>query len=304
MDRILQEILAVSRKLESMDSAMTSLTAETKSMRLDIAGFQTQVSGLHQRVTTVESQVASWVDRDQELLHLRSKLMDLEDRSRRNNIRLLGYPENIEGADIYSYLPCLLRHTLARQLLQAARAQVTLQSDNLEIRLMADFSKETKKRRKAFLSLRPRLRQLDVKYGLLEPARMWITKNGDSRDFYDPEDQRAFLEGLQDQTQSMDMTTRIPQDPQGLPLRTTHPTPASVLGSTLLRTEFYHTYAGDLANKYLEVFDDVLTIGCLPTSIREAVVVMKPKLNRDPGYVTADHPISLLNLFTKILAVS
>ncbi|KAJ1126904.1 hypothetical protein NDU88_005310 [Pleurodeles waltl] len=41
MDRILQEISAVSRKLESMDSAMTSLTVETKSMRLDIAGFQT-----------------------------------------------------------------------------------------------------------------------------------------------------------------------------------------------------------------------------------------------------------------------
>ncbi|KAJ1171329.1 hypothetical protein NDU88_003192 [Pleurodeles waltl] len=40
MDRILQEISAVSRKLEGMDSAMVALTAETRSMRLDIAGFQ------------------------------------------------------------------------------------------------------------------------------------------------------------------------------------------------------------------------------------------------------------------------
>ncbi|KAJ1207909.1 hypothetical protein NDU88_003299 [Pleurodeles waltl] len=59
MDRILQEISAVSRKLEGMDSAMLVLTAEIRSMRLDIAGFQSQISGLDQRVATVETQVAS-----------------------------------------------------------------------------------------------------------------------------------------------------------------------------------------------------------------------------------------------------
>ncbi|KAJ1156050.1 hypothetical protein NDU88_008775 [Pleurodeles waltl] len=92
MDCILQEISEVGRKLEGMDSAMASLTAETKSMPLDIAGFQTQVTRLDQRVTSVETHIASWVDRDQELLYLRSKLIDLEDRSRRNNDRFLGFP--------------------------------------------------------------------------------------------------------------------------------------------------------------------------------------------------------------------
>ncbi|KAJ1119271.1 hypothetical protein NDU88_007457 [Pleurodeles waltl] len=158
MDRILQEISAVTRKLEGMDSAMVVLTAETRSMRLDIEGFQSQISRLDQRVATVETQVASWIDRDQELLHLRSKLIDLEDRSRKNNVRLLGFPEGIQGADMFSYLRetlpklteitfdpalefqrahrlgpkrqngngrprpiivCLLRHTQARQLLRA-----------------------------------------------------------------------------------------------------------------------------------------------------------------------------------------
>ncbi|KAJ1204357.1 hypothetical protein NDU88_008140 [Pleurodeles waltl] len=59
MDRILQEISIMSRKLEGMDSALAALTAETRSMRLDIAGFQLQISGLDQRVATVETQVAS-----------------------------------------------------------------------------------------------------------------------------------------------------------------------------------------------------------------------------------------------------
>ncbi|KAJ1219290.1 hypothetical protein NDU88_006859 [Pleurodeles waltl] len=43
MDRILQEISAVGRKLEGMDSAMVALTAETRSIRLEIAGFQSQI---------------------------------------------------------------------------------------------------------------------------------------------------------------------------------------------------------------------------------------------------------------------
>ncbi|KAJ1199081.1 hypothetical protein NDU88_002919 [Pleurodeles waltl] len=108
MDRTLQEIWAVSRKLEAMDNTMVALTAETRSMRLDIAGFQSQISGLDQRVATVETQVASWTDRDLKLSHLRNKLTDLEDRSRRNNVHLLGFPKGVEGADIFSYLQDIL----------------------------------------------------------------------------------------------------------------------------------------------------------------------------------------------------
>ncbi|KAJ1092979.1 hypothetical protein NDU88_006089 [Pleurodeles waltl] len=191
-DRILQEISAVGRRLEGMDNAMASLTAETKSMRLDIAGFQSRELGLEQRVSTVETHITSFTDRDQELLHLRSKLIDLEDRSRRDNVRFLGFPETIEGADIHSYLretlpkltgltfdpplefqrvhrlgpkrqedanrphpiiACLLRHVQTRQLIQAARSHGAFRMDGLEIRLTADFSKETRERRRAFLAL-------------------------------------------------------------------------------------------------------------------------------------------------------
>ncbi|KAJ1124320.1 hypothetical protein NDU88_002781 [Pleurodeles waltl] len=247
MDRILQEISAVGRKLEGMDTAMSALTAETRSMRLEIAGFQSQISGLVHRVAAVESQVVLQTDRDQELLYLRSKLIDLEDRSRRNNILFLGFPEGIEGTDILSYLrdtlpkladitfdptlefqrahrlglkrqngkdrprpiiACFLRHGQVRQLLQLSQRQGPLRLGPLEICLSADFSKETADPRRAFLSLRPR--HLDVKFGLFEPARMWITKNGESRTFYYPEDLKSFLEGLHDPTQPMESTTQPP----------------------------------------------------------------------------------------------
>ncbi|KAJ1100377.1 hypothetical protein NDU88_005463 [Pleurodeles waltl] len=65
MECILQEITAVGRGLKGMDCAITSLTAETKSMHLDIAGFQSLVMGLEQRVTTVKDHVNTTQDRDQ-----------------------------------------------------------------------------------------------------------------------------------------------------------------------------------------------------------------------------------------------
>ncbi|KAJ1113993.1 hypothetical protein NDU88_002233 [Pleurodeles waltl] len=73
MDRILQEISAVGRRLEVMDNAMVSMAAETKSICTEIASFQTRVLGLEQRVSKVEAHASSFQDRDQELLFLRSK---------------------------------------------------------------------------------------------------------------------------------------------------------------------------------------------------------------------------------------
>ncbi|KAJ1191449.1 hypothetical protein NDU88_000765 [Pleurodeles waltl] len=97
MERILHEITAVSRRIEGVDASISSLTLETKSMRSDFAGFQSRVTGLEHRMESLETQIATSRDRDQYLLYLRSKFTDLEDRSRRDNIRLLGIPENEEG---------------------------------------------------------------------------------------------------------------------------------------------------------------------------------------------------------------
>ncbi|KAJ1100678.1 hypothetical protein NDU88_005759 [Pleurodeles waltl] len=160
MERILQEITAVSLWIEGMDASISSLTLETKSMRSDIAGFQSRVAGLEHPMGTLEAHVATVQDRDQDRLYLWSKITDREDRSRRDNIRIFGIPENEEGLDVQvclgsilhkltsltfepplefqrahrvglkrphgasrprTIIACLLRHTQTRQLLQAAR---------------------------------------------------------------------------------------------------------------------------------------------------------------------------------------
>ncbi|KAJ1203201.1 hypothetical protein NDU88_006994 [Pleurodeles waltl] len=91
-----------------MDASITSLTLETKSMRSDIAGFQSIVTGLEQRMGSLEAQANVSQERDQDLFYLRSKLTDMEDRSRRDNILLLGIPENEEGKDMQAFLSSTL----------------------------------------------------------------------------------------------------------------------------------------------------------------------------------------------------
>ncbi|KAJ1099072.1 hypothetical protein NDU88_004176 [Pleurodeles waltl] len=182
--------------------------------------------------------MATSQDRDQDLLYLKSKLTDLEDRSRRDNIRLLGIPEKEEGTNIQAFLSssltkltslnfdpplefqhthrvgpkrsdtslrprpiiaCLLRHIQTRQILQTVRNHGPFWIDQHNIRITADYSKDTNERRKAFLPLRPRLHQLKMKYGLFDPTRMWVTKNGVSTDFYKPEELKLFLDSFQHQ---------------------------------------------------------------------------------------------------------
>ncbi|KAJ1090501.1 hypothetical protein NDU88_003633 [Pleurodeles waltl] len=251
MNSILQEISAVGRSIEGMDSMMTFLTEDTKSMRLDITGFQSQLTALEQRVTTVETQAVLASDRDQELLYLRSKFIDLEDKSSRDNAHFLGFPEDIEGADVQSFLKNTLpqltgltfdpplefqrahrlgpkrrngptTHDLSfpascdiRRLdsfLQKARTQGPFRMNDLQIRMTADFSKKTSERRKAFLALRPHLQQLEIKFGLFEPARMWITKNNVSKYFYNPMDLSLYLDCVSD----CPMDTASRSQPQAL----------------------------------------------------------------------------------------
>ena len=90
-----------------MDSKITELMAETKSLRTDIAGFQGRMDGLEQRVERIEDQLNTLTDRDQELLHLRSKVIALEDRSRRDNASFFGFPES-EKSDAKTFLQSFL----------------------------------------------------------------------------------------------------------------------------------------------------------------------------------------------------
>ncbi|KAJ1150549.1 hypothetical protein NDU88_003340 [Pleurodeles waltl] len=91
-----------------MDLKITDLTVASSSIRTDIASLRETVTNLDQRLTTVEDQVAAIPDQDEELRSLRAKITDLEDRSRRDNVRFFGVVEQKEGSDIKAFLKSLL----------------------------------------------------------------------------------------------------------------------------------------------------------------------------------------------------
>ncbi|KAJ1142300.1 hypothetical protein NDU88_008627 [Pleurodeles waltl] len=62
-----------------------------------------RVTGLEHQMESLESHLTTAQDRDQDLLYLRSKITDLEDRSRRDNIRLFRFPENEVGPDVQAF---------------------------------------------------------------------------------------------------------------------------------------------------------------------------------------------------------
>ncbi|KAJ1192315.1 hypothetical protein NDU88_001626 [Pleurodeles waltl] len=214
-DRILQETAAVGRRLETMNARISDLTISSSSIQADIAGFRETVHNLDQRLTSMEEHVAVLPGQEAELRSLRTKVTDLEDRSHIDNIHLFGIPEHKRGSDIKSFLKsllpeltgleysptlefqsahrigplhratpdksrpiiaCFLRHEQGCQTMLAGKSQGSYSLEGHEIRVAADFSRPTNEKRKAFLALRPQLRNLEIKYGLFEPARLAMAR--------------------------------------------------------------------------------------------------------------------------------
>ncbi|KAJ1200864.1 hypothetical protein NDU88_004685 [Pleurodeles waltl] len=75
------------------------------SIQTDIACFCEKVKALNQRLMTVEDHIAMLPEHNAELRSLRAKITDLEDRSRRDNVRFFGILERKEGPDIKAFSP-------------------------------------------------------------------------------------------------------------------------------------------------------------------------------------------------------
>ncbi|KAJ1182595.1 hypothetical protein NDU88_007782 [Pleurodeles waltl] len=243
---------------------MSDLATEMKTIRMDLISFHTTVEILGKRTTFLEEKLDNAEYWALDIWHLKQKVIDLEDRARRNNICFYGIPEKMEiNNDVKnllltlipqllnisfehplelqranrirsrtststlesrprSIIACLLRHEQVRQILTAARKHGPYDLEGHKVFIAADFSTETNAKRKAFLQLRLRIRKRYIKYGLLEPATMWIRMDGNSRDYTEPEDLVRYLDSLDDQhidstplnKTSMNSLLRLQNDPQ------------------------------------------------------------------------------------------
>ncbi len=163
------------------------------------------------------------------------KCSDLEDRSRRNNVRLVNLPTGIEGDDPVGFLqkmlpkwipelsarPCpieidrapwvysnynspkprlmvfrLLRYPDRQAILQGARKAKPTLPGGTSLEFYADYSPETVQRRKAFSAIRAKLQQKGAETFLIYPAILRVTYKGQKHSFESPEDPDKYIEGL------------------------------------------------------------------------------------------------------------
>ncbi|KAJ1197676.1 hypothetical protein NDU88_001532 [Pleurodeles waltl] len=163
MECILQEITAVGRRLEDMGTKISDLAAESMSIHNDIASFQNRVTIIDHRLSLVEDKLNSSCNSDH--VPQGQNHGPRGDRDPRDNVCFFGIPERAEAA---------------------ARSHGPHRYTDRELRMAPDFSRDTKERQREFLKLSPQCRQLDMKFGLFEPASMMVTKGGKSKDFLDP----------------------------------------------------------------------------------------------------------------------
>ena len=184
----------------------------------DIAGEKTKVAALEKQVYELTAEVD-----------------DLENRSRRSNLRLVNLPEKVEKGDAAAFLekwlpealgpetfpaPLLIEraHRLPRapqsssprvtimkflnfcekiRVMQAARKRGKITYEGHHVMFFQDISTELHKKRKRFDGVKQRLRDLKVDYGVIYPAKLRLFHEGRPRVFADPASVESFIRELE-----------------------------------------------------------------------------------------------------------
>ena len=94
---------------------MTVVEDNTAKTAVELASFQSELNSFnvkHQqmesRIQKLEQATAGSQNWEQDHWYLQRKLVDMEDRNRRENIQISGIKENLEGKDMISFLTQLL----------------------------------------------------------------------------------------------------------------------------------------------------------------------------------------------------
>lgn len=167
---------------------------------------------------------------------MRVKLEDLKNRSRRNNVRVIGIPEGTKGNHPSAFIETLLLEVFGEQsftrkpqvdrahrslappskpnqdprpfivrmhhyqmrelILRLAREKGQVLYKGSRIHFYPDVSAKVAKRRAAFNQVKAQLRGAGIEFGLLFPARLRINHDG-ARHFFDcPQKALEFARGI------------------------------------------------------------------------------------------------------------
>uniref|UniRef100_A0AAV2IXN0 Transposase element L1Md-A101/L1Md-A102/L1Md-A2 n=1 Tax=Knipowitschia caucasica TaxID=637954 RepID=A0AAV2IXN0_KNICA len=203
---------------------------EFAGLRGTIVDMEQSLSACTDDITILRSQVENMA---KEMVKLENKCEDLESRSRRNNIRIIGVSE--DHTPSCEYVASLLTEafTLAKQplvdrahrslapkpgpgerprvivarlhyysdcanILRRAKALQKMRVRDMSISIFPDYIAKTARARAAFNDVRCQLRDIEgVRFGILHPGKLRITYRGVQRDFTSPEEAKIYIKTIE-----------------------------------------------------------------------------------------------------------
>lgn len=239
------EILGEIRNLKAeVTGRFDNVLKAIEDTRKEVTECTERLSQAEVRLSTVEDEqvdlkaVAESLQRGTKLLE--KKMIDLEMRSRLNNLRLVGIPENSEGSDMCGFLenwlpdaldlnplrsPLVLerahrvgprrdpdappRAVIMRFLnykqkemvFRAAKSKKDLLFKNKRVSCYVDVATEVHRQRKQFDGVREQLRQLGVRHGILSPSTLILTYKEKVHKFTSPAEANIFVKKIQTDTE-------------------------------------------------------------------------------------------------------
>lgn len=223
----------------------TEILSELKTLKSTLQAHEVKLQEVGDSLTDVDARVATLEklcsDLVQDNAKIKLKLEDLENRSRRNNIRVIGIPEREEGPRPAAFMEAFLlevfgedsfakppvvdrahrspaptpkqnqppRPMIVRlhhfqtkeRILRLSREKGQLLFRGAKVHFYPDFSAELAKKRATFIPVKGKLREAGMEFALLHPARLRVVHNGTKHFFDSPQEVITFLQ------------QRIPQRP-------------------------------------------------------------------------------------------
>ncbi len=236
--KLREDIQATNNYVKELREEFEAMAAAAKQTRDRVDSVQ----------ATAHEDMSAVTDLRNQLERLTEKMTDMEDKSRRNNVRLVGLPEGVEGSDVAGFLrvnlskwiPSLkgrnieidrahhvydggrgsdrprtlifrvLRWHDRLEILKGARQAypVKCTQDNVTLLFFPDFSPVTATKRKSLVPVLRSMMVLGLQPFLAYPAVIKLRHGGEQRSFYS-------LRKVEDFVSSLSKNRTFAADPQG-----------------------------------------------------------------------------------------
>lgn len=216
---------------EELTGELTKLRTAQAETRDEVENMGMTLSETMDRMTTLEK---NQKELTKKCKNLQDKYLDLENRSRRNNLRIVGVPEDAENGNMLTFIPVLLRAVLGedifsspvvidrahrslgpkssptdrprsivvrfhyytdkQKVLDISKTKGNLFYNGHRVHLFPDVSPEVGRMRAVFNNVKRKFRDAGVTYSLYYPARFVVTMEGRRHPFDSPQAAQDFYD--------------------------------------------------------------------------------------------------------------